>query len=117
MTVPAVDTICTLALGSQLDIQRARGVYAMLDEALQREESVEIDASAVERIDTTGFQMLMVFSWTLGRQNRQVSLVNPSVAFMGSADLLGFTSYLPAVVTRNPGFKTEKDDANDSCSR
>lgn len=116
MSSSSATSPCTLSLGPTLDIQRARGVYAMLDDALQREDAVEIDASGVERIDTTGFQMLIVFSLTLGRQNRQVWLVNPSDAFTGSAALLGFSAHLPAVVVRDPGFKTERDDANDSSS-
>jgi anti-anti-sigma regulatory factor len=110
----AANPFC-LTLGPMLDIQRARGVYAMFDDALQGEDAIEVDVSGVERIDTTGFQMLIVFSLTLGRQNRQVCLVNPSDAFTGSAALLGFTGHLPAVVIRDPGFKTERDDANDSC--
>jgi len=116
MSSTTVANPCHLALGPMLDIQRARGVFAMLDDALQREDAVEIDASGVERIDTTGFQMLIVFFLTLGRQNRQVCLVNPSDAFTASAALLGFTGHLPAVTVRDPGFKTERDDANDSCS-
>lgn len=52
---------CRIALGAELVIGGAAGLYAQLGEALACPEPVVLDAAAVARLDTAGLQLLAAF--------------------------------------------------------
>ena len=86
-----------VTLDERIDISRAEAVYSKFEEALQRSESVDIDASAVERIDTSGFQVLVAFCRAAEKGGRKVRIINPSDTFRSNARLLGLEAHLPPV--------------------
>lgn len=84
-----------VTLDERVDISRAEALYGKFEEALQRAESVEIDAGTVERIDTTGFQILVAFRQAMDKNGRRSRFIRTSDAFRTSADLLGVKAVLP----------------------
>lgn len=84
-----------VVLDERVDISRAETIYSTFEEALQRSENVEIDASAVDRIDTAGFQVLVSFCRAVEKSGRKVSVSVASDVFSANARLLGLESYLP----------------------
>ena len=83
-----------VTLDERIDISRAESVYSKFEEALQRSESIDIDASAVERIDTSGFQVLVAFCRAVEKGGRKVRIINASDAFRSNAKLLGLEAQL-----------------------
>lgn len=84
-----------ITLDANVDISRIEVVYSVLDEALLRDDNIDIDASAVERVDTAGFQTLVSFCQAIEKTGRKAFLVGASDSFMTNARLLGLIPYLP----------------------
>lgn len=91
-------TNVVVTLDERVDISRAEAVYSKFEEALQRSENVDIDAGSVERIDTSGFQIVVAFCRAVEKSGRTVRIINASEHFQANARLLGLESHLPTIV-------------------
>lgn len=85
-----------VALEDRVDISRAEAIFAKFEDALQRSEPIAIDVSGVERIDTSGFQILISFCRALEKSGRKTHLTAVSEVFQNNAKLLGLENYLPS---------------------
>lgn len=86
-----------ISLDERVDISRAEDIYGKFEEALQRSDNIDIDAGVVERIDTTGFQILVAFCQAMEKRGRKIRLVKVSDVFTSNAKLLGLDAHLPAM--------------------
>lgn len=86
-----------IALEERVDISRAEDIYGKFEDAFQRSENIDIDAGAVERIDTTGFQILVAFYRAMEKSRRKVRLIRASDVFQSNAKLLGLEHHLPTM--------------------
>lgn len=87
----------TYQLESISDISKSELMHEQLENYLSSGVSVAVDASQVERIDTSAMQVLMALSQTLRKQELTASIVNPSENFLSTARLLGVTDELVIV--------------------
>ncbi len=83
-----------LTLGATLNIQNVSDLYEQLLALLENQEKIEIDASAVESIDTTTLQLLTVLKRTAIKTYKEVTFDFPSDKFIESAELLGLAEML-----------------------
>lgn len=88
-----------ICLDERVDISRAEDLYGKFEEAFQRSDNIDIDAGVVERIDTTGFQIVVAFCLAMEKRGRKIRLIKVSEVFASNAKLLGLDNHLP---TMNP---------------
>lgn len=86
-----------ISLDERVDISRAEDIYGKFEEALQRSDNIDIDAGVVERIDTTGFQILVAFCQAMEKRGRKIRLITVSDVFASNAKLLGVDAHLPVM--------------------
>lgn len=77
-----------------LDITVVGEIVARLREALAAGPAVEIDAAAVERVDTACLQALCVFSREAKIKGVSLNWRSVSPSFRAAADLLGLAGHL-----------------------
>lgn len=76
------------------DISKAESLHEKLESYLNDGVSVTIDASQVERIDTSSMQVLLSLFSSMEKQHMQASINNPSETFIKAASLLGVSEFL-----------------------
>ena len=86
-------TIQTLTLEAVVVINNAKSLYQELNQ-LTRNSNVNIDASAVEMIDTAVLQLLYAFVMQAQSSSHTVNWTNPSKEFVSRAKLLGLTRHM-----------------------
>ena len=79
----------TLALDSVVVINDAKALYEELAKIINTD--VNIDASAVEMIDTAILQLLYTFVMKVTSANHKVNWINPSDEFISRARLIGLS--------------------------
>lgn len=87
----------TYQLESISDISKSEFMHEQLETFLSSGVNVAVDASQVERIDTSAMQILLALSQTLRKQELTASIVNPSENFLSTARLLGVTDEIEIV--------------------
>lgn len=80
--------------GEVMDITSVAEFRQQLLEALATRQTVELDASGVERADTAALQLLSAFMQDALSQQQTVHWKDPSPALCQSAALLGLTPFL-----------------------
>lgn len=83
-----------VTLSGTVDISKVENLLRDFKQAAELGSPVKIDASAVERIDTAGLQLLYSFQKTMSDQQGELSIDDPSEAFMDCARLVGFEKLL-----------------------
>jgi len=83
-----------IILDSTHTIQNINTLYDKLHSLLEIEEVIEIDASAVQSIDTATLQLLIVLKQTAIKQGKEVVIDFPSDKFIEAAELLGLSEML-----------------------
>lgn len=83
-----------LDLGSKCTIIKAEELHAQMENLIQGGSDVEVDASKVEKIDTSALQLLLSFHNILRQDGRNLSWLNPSEQTLESAKLLGLDTQL-----------------------
>lgn len=76
------------------DISKAEMLHEQLERYLTSGADIVIDASQVERIDTSVMQVLVSLSRTLEKQHLNASVVKPSDSFLSAVQLLGVAQEL-----------------------
>ena len=71
------------------DISKVGQLHEQLETLLEQSAMVEIDASAVERIDTSTLQVLTSFLKSMEKHHLEARVVRPSVAFLETTRLMG----------------------------
>ena len=84
----------TLVLDEQVRISQSLGLKETLAKLLDTNNSIQIDASKIQKIDTSGLQLLTAFS--LEARNKSIALEwnSPSESFLKAANLLDLTKHL-----------------------
>ena len=77
-----------------MDISMASVIHEQLKEFLAKGQPVVMDASAVERVDTTAVQMLAGFTRDAASAGIQVTWQNPGKALQEAGRLLGLSDQL-----------------------
>ena len=79
----------TLTLDSVAVINNAKALYEELGKVTNTD--INIDASAVEMIDTAILQLLYAFVIKVTSNNHKINWINPSDEFISRASLLGLS--------------------------
>ena len=82
----------TVPLGKQLDISMAGVLYQQLSRALDTEETLVLDGSGTERVDTASIQLLMAFRRQAELQGRDWEWINRPACLEEAETRLGTTS-------------------------
>lgn len=83
-----------ISLQSVVNIQGVNALHKQLISALEQHQKIEIDASAVNTIDTASLQLFLVLKTTAIKQQKEVVFEFPSERFIESAQLLGVDELL-----------------------
>ena len=81
-----------LRLPDDCSISAIRGVYDMIREAFNRQDSVEIDCSSVAKADVTSIQLLLSTTKTGEARGRRVVLTAFSQSLRNTLRRAGFTN-------------------------
>jgi len=84
----------TIECGEIVDISAVAELYQQLNNALDSDGAVTLNAGAIERVDTAALQMFACFVQEIIKRHRDVSWNAPSEALRRSADFLGMTQVL-----------------------
>ena len=84
----------TYQLEKFADISKAETLHEKLESYLNDGVNVNIDASQVERIDTSVIQILLSIFSTMEKQHLQASIKDPSETFQKAASMLGVSDFL-----------------------
>lgn len=84
----------TLVLASHCGMKDAAALKQSLCEALAQDGPVQLDVSAVERVDTATMQLLCAFVRDRAEQQRETRWLGDSSAIREAARLLGITNLL-----------------------
>ena len=84
----------TFALAAECTVADAGTLKAGLAKLLEDAETVAVDISAVQRVDTAGLQLLTTFVLDRMVQDRDVEWMGYSPALTAAATLLGLNSIL-----------------------
>ena len=93
-----------IVLESVQNIQNVSQLYEQFLYALQNSEKIDIDASAINSIDTATLQLLLILKHTAMQQQKSVSIDFPSDKFIEAADLLGLSEMLDVNQARSGFF-------------
>jgi ABC-type transporter Mla MlaB component len=83
-----------IVLKGTLDAGETRTAHSALGEALTRALPLELQAPDLERVDTAGLQLLIVFLRAAHERGLHSSWGTTSAALSGSAELLGLSDDL-----------------------
>ncbi len=83
-----------ISLDASLNIQNVVHMQEQLINALHGNEQIEIDASAVNSVDTASMQLLVVLKQEAIKNNKEVIFDFPSDRFVEAAQLLGIAEML-----------------------
>jgi len=86
------NTVCEL--DASLDISVVEKLLETLNQITQSDNSIQIDANKIERIDSAAFQLLYSYQKSMDKKQTVVSFVNPSAVFLENATLLGLHKIL-----------------------
>lgn len=76
-----------MGIDGEMTIRRAQALKAMLLETIDGNEEVDVDLSAVKRIDTAGMQLLIMLKRECQLRGRTANFVNHSAAVQELMDL------------------------------
>lgn len=86
----------TVTLPEKFDISGVESIKGRLQKALEKDAStVEINASAVEAMDSAGLQILISFDGFARKQGKEVKIIKVTDAFKTATELLGTKDVLP----------------------
>jgi anti-anti-sigma regulatory factor len=83
-----------ITLDATLNIQNVGNLYERLLNCLESQDKIEIDASAVNSIDTATLQVIIVLKQTAIQFQKEVIIDFPSDKFIEAAGLLGLSEML-----------------------
>jgi anti-anti-sigma regulatory factor len=92
---PAAATAASLSLGTSLSIREVGECAARLRSLLQSG-AAEIDASALETVDTAGIQLLLAAAAAAARRGLTLKLTGAQCLHQGAAKALGLAEQLSA---------------------
>lgn len=84
----------SLILDSVLVINDAKSLMQKINQLVESNDDISIDASAVEMIDTAILQLLLAATIKIRSSNHKINWINPSDKFISNASLLGLTESL-----------------------
>lgn len=84
----------SLIFDSVLVINDAKSLKQKINQLVESNDDISIDASAVEMIDTAILQLLLAATIKIRSSNHKINWINPSDKFISNASLLGLTESL-----------------------
>ena len=83
-----------ITLDKSSDISKVEQLHEKLEALLESPVAIEIDASKVERIDTSSLQVLVSFLSTMTKHHQDARITKPSTYFSDTARLMGMSQLL-----------------------
>ncbi|MBL4584867.1 MAG: STAS domain-containing protein [Pseudomonadales bacterium] len=83
-----------MKLDSDLSIKNVELLYSTFEGEYEKGDNISLDASGVDRIDTTAFQVIAALKTKLESENLQLTITEASDEFINSAKLLGLAGAL-----------------------
>ncbi len=83
-----------ITLDATLNIQTVGILYDQFEKMLDTQNTIEIDASSVESIDTASLQLITVFKQAGIKLQKEISIDFPSDKFIEAAEILGLAELL-----------------------
>jgi ABC-type transporter Mla MlaB component len=83
-----------IQLEGNLSIQHIGGLFETFKASLSSNDQIDIDASAVSSIDTATLQLLVALKKAADKQEKQITISQPSAKFIESVKLLGLLEAL-----------------------
>ncbi len=83
-----------IALSHKQTIEDVATLRQTILAALDREADIEVDASAVMRIDTATLQLLLACKQTVNQSGKELLIKSPSERFINAIELLGMKELL-----------------------
>lgn len=93
----------SLTLPSDLRIQHAASLQQRLLQALEGTGRLRLRAAAVERVDTTGLQLLLASSHEAARRGRSVVIEAPSEVLAKGLQQVGLADRIPHPANKPAG--------------
>ena len=87
-----------ISLDSVLNIDGVGSLQEQLLRVFDQHESIDIDASKVESVDTTNLQLLVVLTREAAKEGKKIS-IKPSDNFLNCSNLLGVSGMLALAET------------------
>lgn len=81
-----------LDLGQSIDITRIHKLYNKLEQALEKSTRFSVKLAGVNRVDTSGIQLLLAFKREVLLRDGEIRWLKPSENFLQAASLLGVTA-------------------------
>lgn len=88
------DDPCHIALEATQSIQNIQPLHEALLSAFSKGNSIDVDASAIQQIDTASLQLLLIAKQSAGKLQKKLSIDFPSERFIEAAGLLGLAEIL-----------------------
>lgn len=85
----------TVECGEALTIANVADLHGKFTKALEESSTVELDAKAVEKVDTAGLQLLVALNTELEKCDGKLLWSSPSDTLVQSVATLGLGSVLP----------------------
>jgi ABC-type transporter Mla MlaB component len=89
----AVNSICEIPCGEQLNISHCAELYTQLLTAMAEGQAVSIDISQLERVDTAALQLLYDFQREAKSQGLVTIWSQASKVFCDAVDILGMDAF------------------------
>ncbi len=83
-----------MVLSPRQTLENIKSLYQDFKKQLDKQQTIEIDASAVKQIDTATMQLLLAAQQTLAKTQQTLVINFPSEAFVEAAQLLGMEELL-----------------------
>lgn len=90
-----------MKLDRDSSIRSAELLYTALESEYANGCDLSLDASEVDRIDTTVFQIIVALKARLESENIHLNITEPSAEFIRSAELLGLAEFLDIPTNSN----------------
>lgn len=91
---PADDLANRIVLEATQSIQNVQALHELLLQAFNLADSIEIDASAVQQIDASTLQLLLIAKQSGINLQKRITIDFPSERFIEAAELLGLAEML-----------------------
>lgn len=88
------NTAQKLVLQEQVRISQSKELKKQLEKLLTAKKKIQIDASNVQKIDTSGIQLLTAFAIKAHKETIEIDWQSPSEPFVAAARLLNLNEYL-----------------------
>ncbi|MCX4025271.1 STAS domain-containing protein [Endozoicomonas sp. SM1973] len=81
----------TITLGESVDIRQIEQLHNELNEDIEQNDSLIVDCSQVQSIDTAGLQLIIACQQKYVKQNKTFQIINATPVVICTLELLGIS--------------------------